>query len=162
MKLFAGFLVLVLVAAIAVPVGSQEGRVVRPKVVVHTGTVQPGEPPAELQSFGTTLVLSFWVVEDEKQILKAEIRCATPDYRAALTKQSGDFSVHLEVEGVIQILRDGEILLLYEAQVASGAHTDRILAEIKGSAIMREGKEKVLLKADDSSLHASFAFDAES
>jgi hypothetical protein len=161
MKAFAAMLALVLILAFAAPVGSQEGPVVRPRVVVHTGAAQPNEPPPEIQSFGTTLVLSFWIAEGEKQTLKAGIRCATPDYRAALTKQSGDFTVHLEVEGVIQILRDGEILLLYEAQVASGAHTDRTLAEIKGSVIMREGKEKVLLKTDESSLCASFAFDED-
>ena len=33
--------------------------------------------------------------------------------------------------------------------------------QLTGSAILREGVEKVLLKTGDTSLHATFAFDVE-
>ncbi len=161
MKALGGILVLVIVVAIAAPAGSQQGAVVvRPKVLVRTDVRPPGQPPPELRSFGVTLVLNFWVEEAGEKGLAVELRCATPEYRAVLTRKTGEFSHHLEIEGVIQMLRDREILLLFEAEVGSGGQKLHNIAEIKGSAIMREGEETILLRTDETSLHATFTFEA--
>jgi len=162
MKALAGLTAVLLLVAVALPAGSQDGAVVvRPKVLVHADVPASGEPPDEIQSLGTTLVLSFWVEENDQKGPAIEIRCATPDYRAAVTKRTGKYSRHLEVDGVIVMLRDRQILLLYDAEVGTGDEEIHTVAQIKGSVMMREGVEKVLVKAEETSLHATFAFEPE-
>ncbi len=160
MRAAAGVLALLLVAAVAVPAGSQDGAiVVRPKVLVRTDVPPPGPPPQEPQSFGVTLVVKFWVEEAGKETLAVELRCATPEYHVKLAKDTGDLEHRLEVGGVIQMLRDREILLLFEADLGSAGQKLANTVETTGSAILREGVEKILLKTADTSLHVTFAFD---
>ena len=70
-------------------------------------------------------------------------------------------ALHRKPVRPIQMLRDREILLLFEAEVGSGGQQLHNIAEIKGSAILREGEEKILLKTDENSLHATFSFEVE-
>jgi len=165
MKFAAAVLTFLFVAVAVAPAGSQDGAViVKPKVLVRTDVPagpHPEPPPEELQSFGVTLVMSFWVEEAGKKTLQVELRCATPEYRANLTKKTGEFHHHLEVEGAIIMMRDREVLLLFETELINTGQGLVNLIELKGSAIMREGEAKVLLKADTTSLHARFAFEAE-
>jgi len=163
MKIAAAILSLALIVAVVAPAGTQEGAtIVKPKVLVHTDVpLGPAPPPQEVQPFGTTLVVNFWVEEAGKKTLDVELRCATPEYRAALTKKTGEFEHHLEVEGAIVMMRDRQLLLLFEAELGNTGQGRANLIELTGSAIMREGEEKVLLKADTTSLHARFAFEAE-
>jgi len=162
MKLVAGILACLLVALIVMPAGSQEGPVVvRPKVLVRAAVPLRDVPREELQSFGVTLVVNFWVEEEGKKVLGVELKCATPEYRAKLAKDTGEHERHLEIKGVIQMLRDREILVVFDTELASGGQGLASVIELKGSAIMREGEEKVLLKTDETSLHATFAFEVE-
>jgi hypothetical protein len=162
MKAAAALLVGVLVALVALPAGSQDGAVVvRPKVLVHTDAPPPGPPPEELQSFGATLVVNFRVEEAGKKVLGIELKCATPEYRVKLVKDTGEHERRLQIEGVIQMLRDRQILIVFDTELASGGQGLAGIVALKGSAIMREGVEEVLLKTDETSLHASFAFEAE-
>jgi hypothetical protein len=158
MKPLAAVLALALIAAVVAPAGSQQRPViVRPEVQIHTSTVEPTEPPQEMRAFATTLVLSFAVEEEDQHGPAIEIRCATPEYRAVVTKQTGDFSRHLRVEGVIQPLRDGQALLLFEAEVGGGREQIHTVAEVKGSAILRESVETVLIKSEGTVLKVSYA-----
>ena len=162
MKLLAAILTLALIVAVVAPAGSQQRPViVRPEVQVHTGIVEPVAPPEEIRAFGTTLILSFAVQEDDQQGPAIEIRCATPEYRAMVTKKTGDFSRHLRVEGIIQPLRNGQILLLFDAEVGGGREQVHTVAEVKGSAILREGVETVLVKSEGTVLKATFAPEPE-
>ncbi len=162
MKAAAGLAAVLLLIAVALPAGSQDGAVVvRPKVLVHTDVPARGDSPKEIHSLGTTLVLTFWVEENEEKGPVIEIRCATPDYLAAVTKKTGEFSRHLEVDGTIRMLRDRQILLLYNAEVGSGNEEIYTVAQITGSVIMREGVEKVLVEAEETTFHATFTFEPE-
>lgn len=158
----AALLAVLLLIAVAQPAGSQGGAtVVRPKVLVHADVPLTDQPREEIESLGTTLVLKFWVQENDQKGPTVEIRCATPDYRAAVTKKTGKFSRHLEVDGTIRMLRDRQILLLYDAEVGSGDEEIHTIAQIKGSLIMRDGVEKVLVTAEQTTLHAAFTFEPE-
>jgi hypothetical protein len=158
MKPLAAVLALALVAAVAAPAGSQQRPViVRPDVQIHTGTVESAGPPEEMRAFAATLILSFAVQEEDQRGPAIEVRCATPEYRAVVTKKTGDFTRHLRVEGVIQPLRDGRALLLFEAELGGGREQVNTIAEAKGSAILREGVETVLTKSEGTVLKVSYA-----
>jgi hypothetical protein len=163
MKAAAALAACALVVLAALPAGPQDGpRVVRPNVLVHTEVPPPGPPPEELQPFGATLVVNFWVEEAGKKVLGVELKCATPEYAVKLAKDTGEHGRRLEVKGVIQMLRDREILLVFDSELASGGQGLGDVIAVRGSAIMREGVEQVLLKTDETSLHASFTFEVES
>ncbi len=161
MKAAAGLAAVVLLVAVALPAGSQHGSGSGPRVIVNADVPAQRDSDDEIRSLGTTLILKFWAVESDQKGPVIEIRCATPDYLAAVTKKTGDFSRHLEVEGTILMLRDRQILLLYNAEVGSGNEQIYTAAQITGSAIMREGVEKVLVEAEETTLHATFAFEPE-
>ncbi len=169
MRIAAVIAACMVVTASAATAGAQSSRVVvKPRVPVHIDTGHREPPPEELRSFGVTLVINFWVEEPganagepAKKVLAVELRCATPEYGAALAKDTGEFEHRFEIHGVIVLLRDRDILLVFETEIASGGQGRSSAVEIRGSAILHEGEKKLLLSTGDKALYASFAFDVE-
>jgi hypothetical protein len=159
MKTLTAILACLLFVTLCAPAGSQQRHViVQPEVQVHTGGVPPAEGPA---SFGTTLRLRLWIARADDEVLAIEVRCATPEFRAALSRVSDEGSDSFHVEGVVQPLRDGKVLVVFDSAVASsGKGPDRSF-QAKGSVILREGVPTVLVATGDLSLNASATFEAE-
>jgi hypothetical protein len=161
MKALAAILVCVFLTTVCLPVGSQEKPViVQPKVQIHTGVVEPVEP-AGPQSFGATLLLRFWIAKGDAELLAIELRCATPEFRAALTRTTEEGTDSFQIEGALELLRDREVLVMFDSTVSSaGKGPDRSFSA-KGSVMLREGVPKALVTVGDLSLNARFAFDVE-
>jgi hypothetical protein len=162
MKALTTTILCLLLVALTLPAGSQQGpQIVRPRVQVHTGVVQPVEAPPGIEPFGTTLLLRFWTTRGDKENLAIELRCAAPPFRAALSRAALDEANLLEIEGEIQLLRDGEILLLFDAKVGAQEKGPDQAFEAAGSVMLREGAARVLVSTGDTALHARFTLDVE-
>ena len=162
MKALAAILACLFLATICPPAGTQEEpAVVQPRVHVHTGVVEAVEPAPGPESFGTTLLLRFWIAKGDTELLAIELRCAAPEFRAMLTRTTEEGANSFHVEGVVQLLRDREVLILFDAAVnAKGKGPDESF-QAKGSVILREGVQKALVTAGELSLNARFSFDAD-
>ncbi|MBN1918348.1 MAG: hypothetical protein JW889_10585 [Verrucomicrobia bacterium] len=159
MKPLAAILVCLVLVTLGAPAGSQQRPViVRPEVPITTGSVPPAVGP---ESFGTTLLLRFWTAKGDAEVLAIELRCATPEFRAVLSRATDEGSDSFHVEGVIQPLRDRQVLIVFESAVASSGKGPDLSFASRGSAILREGAPKALVTAGDLSLNAQVTFDAE-
>jgi len=162
MKALAATLACLFLVTICAPAGSQERPViVQPKVHVHTGVVESVEPAAGPEAFGTTLLLRFWTAKGDAEVLAIQVRCATPEFSAFVSRTSDEGADHLQIEGTVHLLRDGQILVLFDARVSSRAKGPDQGFQAKGSVTLRQGVPKALVSTGDLSLNARFTFDAE-